>query len=736
MRRAAILGLATVAATGTALGAGLPAWAAPAEGSIQGVARDAKANSYIVVLKDNASAASADQAKASAAVSASAKSLSAKFGGKVTAEWSTALRGFAINDLSADGAKKIAGDPSVAYVEYNSRAKKADTQTGATWGLDRIDQLNLPLNGSYTYPNSASNVTAYIVDTGIYVDHSNFGGRATLGPNYAEDGHTNSYDCNGHGTHVAGTVGSTTYGVAKGVSLVAVRVLDCDGFGYASESINGINWVTSNAAGKHAVANYSIGFGGINKSVDAAIKNSINSGVTWAVAAGNGDDYGRPLNACNYTPGSVTQALVVGATDSSDRTAYFSNYGGCLDLYGPGVDVTSTWYNGGYAQISGTSMATPHVTGAAALILSAHPNYTPGQVHNAVVQSSAINVVKNAPAGTPNKLLQVRQGDPIQVAGKTSTLYNPRWGTTEVYARSTTNHLIYAYYALGWSGWIDLGGNIQGDPSVFYNPDNGSTEVYVRNSDNTVGYRKYLNGWQNWGGLGQQKVAGNPQVIYNPRFKTTEIYVRTDANKLAFRYFANGKVSDNWVDLGGALTSDPGLVYNPRFGTTEAYVRNTDGGVDYKYYSNEWSKWNPLNGSVAAGANPVVLFNPRFGTTEVYVRAADNSLSFIFYATGWSKWATPIAGTDLAGDPALLYNPNAKTTEVYVRKSNNQIQYLYYINSWNGWTNLQGSFSGNPAVIFNPTYGTTEVYARNQADGHANYKYYANGWSGWNDISA
>ncbi|GGM73983.1 S8 family serine peptidase [Dactylosporangium sucinum] len=693
--------------------------AAPAEGHVLGDAATAKAGSYVVVLKQGD-------------VHERAAALAARFGGTVTAEYRAAIRGFAVDDLGEAQARRLAADPSVASVEHNGRVTAAGTQTGPGWGLDRIDQPRLPLDNAFRYPNAGSGITAFIVDSGIKIEHPDFGGRASYGANYGPDGKygpVDPTDCYGHGTHVAATVGGATYGVAKDVRLVAVRILDCRGNSTDASVLAGIEHVTRYAA-RPAVASLSVSLAGNKVAVNDALRASINTGVVWSVAAGNAG-----TDACLTSPGSVTEALVVGASTRTDDVAPFSNRGACVDFYAPGVDIPSAGIPDVQSIMSGTSMAAAYATGAAALVLSAHRAYNARQVHNAVVQSSVDGVLKGVPAGSPNRLLQVRQADPPQASGRLSTLYNPRFGTTEVYARSTDNHLIYAYYAQGWSGWTDLGGNLAGDPTAFSNPATGATEVYARTANNRIAYRRYVNGWSDWTELGSQTVSGNPQVIYNPRFGTTEIYARTSNNRLAFTYFVNGRWTAAWTDLAGALTSDPALIYNPRFGTTEAYVRNATGGVEYKYYSASWSAWLPLEGGMAEGATPSVLFNPRFGSTEVYIRTAAGELQYKTYTTAWSSW-TSRPGATLASDPTLLYNPAAKTTEVYARTADNAVVYQYYASAWSSWIHLGAPFAGTPAVIFNPRWGSTEVYTRGASDGHTLYTYYTNGWSGWNDISA
>jgi subtilisin family serine protease len=279
-----------------------------------------------------------------------------------------------------------------------------------SYGLDRIDQRALPLSGSYSYTATASNVTAYIIDTGILYSHTDFGGRAVPGFDAVTSG-GGAVDCNGHGTHVSGTVGGTTYGVAKSVKLVGVRVLGCNGSGSTAGVVAGIDWVTGNhQSGTPAVANMSLG-GGADAALDAAVNRAIADGVTFGVAAGNDgsslNDLLGSSNACNSSPARVPAALTVAATDSSDSRASYSNRGSCVDLWAPGTSIKSDWFSSPTATntISGTSMATPHVVGVAALYLSGHPTAAPAAVASALNGGATPGVVKNAGSGTANRLL-------------------------------------------------------------------------------------------------------------------------------------------------------------------------------------------------------------------------------------------------------------------------------------------------------------------------------------------
>ena len=304
-----------------------------------------------------------------------------------------ALKGFAVA-LPEQAVEALSRNPNVAYIEPDSVIWAIGSQSSPTWGLNRIDQRALPLDSTYNYDYTGSGVTAYIIDTGIYLGHTEFGGRASSGLDAIDGG--NADDCNGHGTHVAGSVGGTKYGVAKDVQLVAVRVLDCGGSGTTSGVIAGIDWVTANAI-KPAVANMSLG-GGASTSLDTAVKNSIASGISYAVAAGNGNFFGIAQDACKYSPARVPEAMTIGATDSTDAKASWSNYGNCVDWFAPGVSITSAWYTSATATntISGTSMATPHTTGVAALYLQAHPGSTPQQVRDGLYGATTKGIVTNS----------------------------------------------------------------------------------------------------------------------------------------------------------------------------------------------------------------------------------------------------------------------------------------------------------------------------------------------------
>jgi subtilisin family serine protease len=371
--------------------------------------------SYIVVMKD-----------AVVNVDGEVDQIGQQYGTSASYRYKYALKGFA-GKLSAAAVDALRRDPRVAYIEEDQMAHLVATQANPpSWGLDRIDQSSLPLSNSYTYNQTGVGVDAYIIDTGIRTTHTEFGGRAVFGYDAITPGGTT--DGNGHGTHVAGTVGGSSYGVAKGVHLIAVRVLDNSGSGTYAQVIAGIDWVTADHTTHPAVANMSLG-GPVDAALDQAVRNSIADGVTYCIAAGNSS-----ANAATQSPADVVEAITVGATDISDAFATFSNFGSVVDILAPGVNITSSWNTSNTATntISGTSMATPHVTGVAALYLEANPAATPASVQSALVSNASLNKISGVPSGTANRLLYSIFGPPPPPPPAAPGLVSPANGATNV----------------------------------------------------------------------------------------------------------------------------------------------------------------------------------------------------------------------------------------------------------------------------------------------------------------
>lgn len=374
---------------------------------------------YIVVFK---------QVQATAGVDEVVDEVSSKHGFNAQFRYKHALRGFAAK-LTPAAVEALRNDPRVAYIEQDQIAHAIATQTNPpSWGLDRVDQHPLPLDNSYTYNQTGAGVDAYCIDTGILFSHVDFGGRAVTGVDEITPGGT-AADGNGHGTHTAGTIGGSTYGVAKSARLIAVRVLDNAGSGSYSQVIAGVDWVTADHTTRPAVANMSLG-GPVSAALDQAVRNSIADGVTYCVSAGNSS-----VDASTQSPAGVAEAITVGATDINDGFASFSNFGSGVDISGPGVNITSDWFTSNTATntISGTSMSSPHVAGAAALYLEANPTATPSQVSAGLVAASTSGVITSLPSGTPNRLLYALiAGGPPPPPPAAPTLNSPADASTGV----------------------------------------------------------------------------------------------------------------------------------------------------------------------------------------------------------------------------------------------------------------------------------------------------------------
>lgn len=390
-------------------------------------------DAYIVVLKNEVSD-----------VDAEADQITKGLGTKPKFIYKHALKGFTAN-FPAAAIESLKKHPRISYLEQDQEATASFTQTGATWGIDRTDQLSLPLDGTYTYEQNGATVDAYIFDTGIRQDHTEFGGRAKPGFDAILAGGT-ANDGNGHGTHVAGTVGGATYGLAKNVTLYAVKVLGDNGSGSYSGVIAGIDWAIAHHTTRPAVGNMSLG-GGASTAMDDAVRRAIADGIVMCVAAGN--DY---MNAANYSPARTAEAITVGATTSTDGFASYSNFGSIVDILAPGSAIKSASYTGitATATLSGTSMATPHVAGAAVMYLEAFPGSSATDVQNGLKSKATANKISAVPTGTPNILLYAKFSTVTPQVPEAPALSSPLNGATG----TTTNPTLAWIASTGAAGYL------------------------------------------------------------------------------------------------------------------------------------------------------------------------------------------------------------------------------------------------------------------------------------------
>ncbi|MET7393062.1 S8 family serine peptidase [Dactylosporangium sp. NPDC005572] len=457
--------------------------------------------------------------------------------------------------MSAGQARRLAADPAVASVEQVQRITVQDTQNNPpNWGDDRIDQASLPLNQRYTYPaDPGKGVTVYVLDTGLNASHVDFSGRVRPGTDIV-DGDSNPADCHGHGTHVAGTAVGTTYGVAKQASVVSVRVLDCQGTGTNDDLIAGINWVRTNAQ-KPAVANYSIGCGSrcTSQAMDSAVTSLISSGVQFVQAAGNSGD-----DACYYSPQAVSAAITVGNSNSSDARNSTSNYGSCLDLFAPGTSIVSASYssNTGSATMTGTSMASPHVAGAAALYLGANPGATPAQVRNALVTNGTTGKIASPGSGSPNVLLYTgfigggNPGDPaVTNPGNRTT---PVGQAVDLQLQASGGTGPYTWSAAGLPTGLAVGastGRITGTPTTA-----GTSNVTVTVTDAAGRTGQATFTWTVTTGGG----CSPTQPVGNPGFENGTSPWTATANVIGAwtQYPARSGTRNAWLNGGGQVQTD------------------------------------------------------------------------------------------------------------------------------------------------------------------------------------
>ena len=476
-------------------------------------ASDSTPNRYIVVLKQAASGPNS-------AVTRQARRLINRHGGIVLRSYEGPLTGFAIN-ASEDQARRLSQMDEVAYVVADGQASAEAIQADSPWGLDRVDQRALPLSGTYQYTNNGKGVNVYVIDSGIYADHPQFGGRVRLAFDAIGDDY-GAEDCFGHGTYVAGIIGSTNLGVAKGVTLHSVRVLNCDGDALWSDIIAGIDWVTRNAK-RPAVVNMSLG-GEFNAAVDDAVRRAAAANITFVVSAGNSGD-----NACLYSPSRTFSAVTVAATMANDSRADFSNYGSCVDIFAPGADIPSLSAYDPDATIttSGTSAAAPHVAGIAALYLERFPQASRKSVANAIIGTASFGRIIDAGRNSPNQLLNTQN-----LGGTRTALFR--------YSNIKSSSHFYS------RDWNELGGGRNN-----YRYDGVTGYVSVKALPNTVPLYRYFNAktgqyrvtvqagvtgtWTNQGIIGYVPTTVSPDTTDVYRYRNTsdgEVFLTSSWNEL------------------------------------------------------------------------------------------------------------------------------------------------------------------------------------------------------------
>ncbi len=649
----------------------------------QRVVRGNQARTAADVVKDQYIVTLAQRALRTDSIGTAVAGLVRTYGGQAMRTYTRAIHGYSVA-MNAEAAKRLASDPNVESVSPVQRYKATDTQPNPPWGLDRIDQAGLPLDHSYTYPNTAPDVTAYVIDTGIRYSHQEFGGRATFGFDaFGGDGS----DCFGHGTAVASVLGGTTLGVAKGVHLVSVRVVNCAGSGTTDTLIAGLDWIATHLApGTPAVANISLG-ATADPPVDAAVTNLVAAGVPVVVAAGNDIEF-----TCDFSPARVGPAITVGATDFTDTRAWFSNYGNCNDLFAPGVEIVVASHGDDVSSRvdEGTSFSAPHVAGAAALLLQDDPALTPAQVQSKLVADTnkshrILNIATSNPPTTPVPAGTWHTGNPPGVSAASRVALASEGGRTDAFVASTAaGHPIMHSTLVGttWTPWENLGGTTVGNPTAVW-VSSTRLELWVTGTDRAAWHRVW-NGsfWSNWESLAGTVTAD--LVVVSPEPGVLDLYAISSGDAAVWLRNFDGFFWTAWYSFGGPSSKHNfSVATDPFTGADVIFAQGADGSLYYKYFDaiNIPFAWVSLGGVLRWDIKAVFTSD---GNIEVAVVGTDKAVWHRRWNRAtWSGWES--LGGVVSGDGVEAVATDAGIVDVFARSTDSRIWNRRLRGTWSPW---------------------------------------------------